>query len=344
MVKYTLAWSVIAASSLGAVYGMSHAAIEAENTIYTSSETALVTPPSKHIRIESGLNYFRFREGYLEWETQRIASSNSKDSSPIKCFGRTQYYDVKKRGIIEEINDYFSGRLTMSGEDEEGISSGSVRALLRAEEVRYTLKCGFFEKMIVVSPRDWPSNVYAKKLAMPNSKTAAKNAMRSESDVTIIATKGKSTTMRLVPGSKNAVVASFSFEAKKKMRITGIEFTSQKWFVQPGVLKFVHLTMDGKDPDSSNIISKAKSLYFGGLGDYGLFETVLPGKHTIEVRASIMNAPSKLLFSDSFTLTNIKGIAGNGLKVKLGKPIKLQTYSVPFDKKRTRQDDENLEK
>lgn len=356
MVKHTLAWALIAASSLGAVYGMSNAATEAENTISATEGTAIVTPPpAKPKRTESGLEYFRFREGYLEWKIQHIYSKSDmeKEKFNIRCYGRTKFYDPVRKDMIEEINDEFSGLLTMNPEDEEGYAEGKARVTLRPEEMRYTLLCGWLERTLTLTPRDWPSNIYAKELKSLNASSAQRSTQLSstkskstkkpitEEIVTAAAAGGKKTN-KLLPGSTKSLVAGFTIDVKKKVRISTITLTSPKWYVKPGVLKHLSITLDGKQPDSKDITSAKNTLTWTSLGGYGLFDTVKPGKHLVEIKASIMNAPGKQVFSDAFKVTSITGVAGSGLKLKLARPVQLQTYTVPYDKNRTKKEDENL--
>ena len=187
MVKHTLAWALITVSSLSAVYGMSYAATEADNNITLEAESPFVTPPpAKPKRTESGLDYFRFREGTLEWQTQHIIDNEEKSPQPLKCYGRTVFYDTASKKLIEEINDEFSGLLKMTPEDSEGFARGTSRISLRKEEMRYTLICGRFEKMIKLTPRDWPSNLYLKEFTASTLRDAK----------TRLSTQNKSTTTK----------------------------------------------------------------------------------------------------------------------------------------------------
>lgn len=348
MVKHTLAWSLLAATSLGAIYGMSHAATNATQTFIDAADIATVSIPTQRVRTESGLDFFRFREGKLEWRIQHIYSSQGITPAKkfnIKCYGRTNYYDPIRKELVEEVTNYFSGKLTMLSEDENGYASGSVSLPIRAEEMRYTLKCGLFEKMITVLPSDWQSNSALKKLKSPNNaKEVPSKTVRKATDeiISVSATTGKKT-FKLIPGSKNAVVASFVIDVKNKTRINTLTFTSPKWFLETGVLKHMSITIDGREPDSNNITSSKNMLHWSGLADYGLFESVLPGKHRIELKANIINPQNKQAYSDAFTVSGIQGITGAGLKLKLKSSVKLQTYTVPYDKRRTKLQDENLE-
>ncbi len=359
MVKHPLAWALVITTSLGAVYGMSNAATEADVALTTSSEISTITPPpQKPVRTESGLDYFRFRSGYLEWKLQHIYSEYEmeKEKFNIKCYGRTHFYDTDRKTFIEEVNDEFSGRLSMPDEDENGYAQGQVRITLRPTQMRYTLLCGWFQRMIEVTPRDWPSNIYNKEFKSLNQGSVRRSAQLSDiknnkqvkttkpvtDEFVSIAKAGGKTTNKLIPGAKKALVAAFVVDAKKKMRIKAITLSSPKWFVKSGVLKHLSITLDGKQPDSKDVFSEKKTLHWTGLGDYGLFETVMPGKHLIEIKASIINPKDAKAFSDTFSVSGINGITGTGLKLKLKNPIKLQTYTVPYDKKRTKAEDENL--
>ncbi|MEK7648862.1 MAG: hypothetical protein AAB400_03010 [Patescibacteria group bacterium] len=380
MVKHTLAWALLVMTSLGAVYSMSHAATQADSTFESTIQTPIITPPpQKPVREESGLEYFRFRNGYLEWKIQHIYSKYdlTKEKFAIRCYGRTKYLDLKRKDFIEEINNEFSGLLTMTPEDEEGYAEGRASITLRPTEMRYNLICGWFSKEITVTPRDWPSNIYAKEFKTLNEITASskaagltassakeksatkkyissskgiadKNTARlSESiqkpkpipdEYVAIASAGGRLTTKLIPGSKDAIIAAFTLTAKKKMRIKAITFnytpSLPPW-------KKARITIDGKDPDSMDASGGKNQLHWSGLGDYGLFDTVMPGKHLIEIKACIKNPKGKST-PIAFKVTGIVGVTGLGSKIKLKSPVQLQTHTVPYNKDRTKKEDEYL--
>lgn len=325
---------------------------------------------------EPTLDYFRFQEGYLEWQvTNNAEDPITHQEVPTNCYGRTYFLNENGKGWIEDINGELSGRLQMTPKDDLGVSSGSKKLTIHKEHMRYTLKCMLFEKSIDVELRDWPSDQQISKFPSLNEgkketkisdtkkeekgssklsdskeekKTSTKkNASGKETSLDqtplLVSFKSSGKGIGINPGTTNARIASFYFDLKEAIRIDTLTLSTPTWGTKKGLLLHVRLLLDGKEMNSWNATSNNNTVSFGGL-TIGLFEAdrLQKGKHRIDVTATVINPPSKKTLSEHVTLVSIQGIAGKGRKVRVKKSAPGELYSVQYDKNRDPKKDEQL--